>query len=173
MRLFCYCWFFKWPHNINIILSRNRRATYVMHWNWVILPSVDPITKCSRQNERGKYINNYLYAPNTIISQAVHQTWPHSLYLVVCNLTLINLNYFFLITYIYSIGFGETGAIYNFDTKAVLKYTGYTEWFAPTEIHSICKIDITYFPFDEQKCPLVFGSWTYTGIYKLYTFNRF
>lgn len=62
-----------------------------------------------------------------------------------------------------NIGFGETGAIYNFDTKAVLKYTGYTEWFAPTEIHSICKIDITYFPFDEQKCPLVFGSWTYTG----------
>lgn len=62
-----------------------------------------------------------------------------------------------------SIGFGETGAIYNFDTKAVLKYNGYTEWFAPTEIHSICKININYFPFDEQTCPLVFGSWTYTG----------
>lgn len=62
-----------------------------------------------------------------------------------------------------SIGFGETGAIYNFDTKAVLKYDGYTEWFAPTEIHSICKININYFPFDEQTCPLVFGSWTYTG----------
>lgn len=62
-----------------------------------------------------------------------------------------------------SIGFGETGAIYNFDTKAVLKSNGYTEWFAPTEIHSICKININYFPFDEQACPLVFGSWTYTG----------
>lgn len=62
-----------------------------------------------------------------------------------------------------NIGFGETGAIYNFDTKAVLRHDGYTEWFAPTEIHSICKIDISYFPFDEQKCPLVFGSWTYTG----------
>jgi len=45
----------------------------------------------------------------------------------------------------------------------VLRYDGYTEWFAPTEIHSICKIDISYFPFDEQKCPLIFGSWTYTG----------
>lgn len=62
-----------------------------------------------------------------------------------------------------SIGYGETGAIYTFDTKAVLKYDGYTEWFAPTEIHSICKIDINYFPFDEQSCPLRFGSWTYTG----------
>lgn len=70
---------------------------------------------------------------------------------------------FFIYTLLSSIGFGETGAIYNFDTKAVLKYNGYTEWFAPTEIHSICKININYFPFDEQTCPLVFGSWTYTG----------
>ena len=62
-----------------------------------------------------------------------------------------------------SIGYGETGAIYKYDTKAVLKYDGYTEWFAPTEIHSICKIEINYFPFDEQNCPLRFGSWTYTG----------
>lgn len=63
-----------------------------------------------------------------------------------------------------SIGYGDTGAIYKYDTKAVLKYDGYTEWFAPTEIHSICKIEINYFPFDEQSCPLRFGSWTYTGI---------
>lgn len=61
-----------------------------------------------------------------------------------------------------NIGFGETGAIYNFDTKATLKYDGYTQWYAPTEIHSICKIDIGYFPFDHQKCKLKFGSWTYT-----------
>ena len=66
----------------------------------------------------------------------------------------------------YSIGFGETGAIYNFDTKATLKYDGYTQWYAPTEIHSICKIDIGYFPFDHQKCKLKFGSWTYTGNFK-------
>lgn len=61
-----------------------------------------------------------------------------------------------------NIGFGETGAIYNFDTKATLKYDGSTQWYAPTEIHSICKIDISYFPFDHQKCKLKFGSWTYT-----------
>lgn len=71
-----------------------------------------------------------------------------------------------IIFFFLSIGFGETGAIYNFDTKATLNYTGYTTWFAPTEIHSICKIDISFFPFDDQKCPLKFGSWTYTGDYK-------
>jgi len=31
---------------------------------------------------------------------------------------------------------------------------------------STCRIDITWFPFDEQKCNMKFGSWTYdiTGI---------
>ena len=53
--------------------------------------------------------------------------------------------------------------MYKFDTKAILNHDGSCEWFAPTEIKSICKIDITFFPFDEQKCPLVFGSWTYTS----------
>lgn len=64
-----------------------------------------------------------------------------------------------------NIGIGQTGAIYNYDTKVVLQHDGTNSWFAPTEIKSICKIDITFFPFDEQKCPLVFGSWTYTGNY--------
>jgi hypothetical protein len=27
--------------------------------------------------------------------------------------------------------------------------------------YSTCKIDITWFPFDEQKCAMKFGSWTY------------
>jgi len=26
---------------------------------------------------------------------------------------------------------------------------------------STCKIDITWFPFDEQRCDMKFGSWTY------------
>ncbi len=30
---------------------------------------------------------------------------------------------------------------------------------------STCKIDITWFPFDEQSCDLKFGTWTYDGFY--------
>ena len=26
---------------------------------------------------------------------------------------------------------------------------------------TMCQIDITYYPFDEQKCDLVFGAWSY------------
>ena len=84
-------------------------------------------------------------------------------FFVSCEKFLFQLIHSSFLNSVHSIGFGETGAIYNFDTKAVINHTGYIEWFAPTEIHSICKIDISYFPFDEQKCPLIFGSWTYTG----------
>ena len=28
---------------------------------------------------------------------------------------------------------------------------------------STCKIDITWFPFDDQQCKMKFGSWTYDG----------
>lgn len=29
---------------------------------------------------------------------------------------------------------------------------------------SSCRIDVTFFPFDVQRCPLKFGSWTYNGL---------
>ncbi|XP_077988496.1 neuronal acetylcholine receptor subunit alpha-10-like [Glandiceps talaboti] len=48
-------------------------------------------------------------------------------------------------------------------TNAVVDYTGDVFWAAPAIFTSSCKLDITYFPFDEQKCPMTFGPWTYTG----------
>lgn len=35
---------------------------------------------------------------------------------------------------------------------------------------STCKIDITWFPFDDQNCEMKFGSWTYNG-FKVNTFS--
>ena len=35
--------------------------------------------------------------------------------------------------------------------------------YAPTILRSRCAIDIKFFPFDDQKCDLHFGSWTYDG----------
>lgn len=55
--------------------------------------------------------------------------------------------------------------MYNFQTKVSLFNDGSVQWFAPTEVKSICKIDITYFPFDTQTCTMLFGSWTYTSSY--------
>ncbi|XP_048583770.1 neuronal acetylcholine receptor subunit alpha-10 [Nematostella vectensis] len=59
----------------------------------------------------------------------------------------------------------NSGEMYNFNTKVVMTNDGVAKWYAPTEVRTICKIDISYFPFDTQSCTMLFGSWTYTGSY--------
>nr|ABS95448.1 nicotinic acetylcholine receptor alpha subunit [Ascaris suum] len=47
-------------------------------------------------------------------------------------------------------------------TKATLHYSGEVTWEPPAIFKSMCQIDVRWFPFDEQKCHLKFGSWTYS-----------
>ncbi|GAV03354.1 hypothetical protein RvY_13790-3 [Ramazzottius varieornatus] len=47
--------------------------------------------------------------------------------------------------------------------NVVLQHTGNVFWSPPTKMRSTCKIDTTYFPFDDQKCLLKLGSWIYDG----------
>jgi len=54
----------------------------------------------------------------------------------------------------------------NFDrlnTRVILWSNGKNVWLAPAIIKSKCQIDVKDFPFDEQRCKLKFGSWTYDG----------
>uniref|UniRef100_A0A8R1HP62 Uncharacterized protein n=1 Tax=Caenorhabditis japonica TaxID=281687 RepID=A0A8R1HP62_CAEJA len=55
----------------------------------------------------------------------------------------------------------------NFDStypvNYVVSYTGDVLQVPPGILKLSCKIDITYFPFDNQICHLKFGSWTYSG----------
>ncbi|XP_050402297.1 neuronal acetylcholine receptor subunit alpha-10 isoform X2 [Patella vulgata] len=48
-------------------------------------------------------------------------------------------------------------------SKAMVTSKGNVFWAPPAKFRSSCKIDITYFPFDDQRCELKFGSWTYDG----------
>ena len=40
---------------------------------------------------------------------------------------------------------------------------GYMWWYYPVTLKSSCLLNVKYFPFDQQACPLEFGSWTYDG----------
>ena len=48
-------------------------------------------------------------------------------------------------------------------TNCIVSDVGYVLWVVPTMLKSSCQIDVRYFPFDQQRCPLKFGSWTYDG----------
>ena len=53
------------------------------------------------------------------------------------------------------------GALEKYKTKISVSYDGNNSWMAPAMFQSICKIDIKYFPFDEQHCYMKFASWAY------------
>jgi len=44
-----------------------------------------------------------------------------------------------------------------------LSYNGNVYWFFGGVFATICELDLTYFPFDQQKCDLYIENWSYTG----------
>lgn len=51
----------------------------------------------------------------------------------------------------------------TFQTNIVVRNNGTCLYVPPGIFKSTCKIDITWFPFDDQHCDMKFGSWTYDG----------
>lgn len=49
----------------------------------------------------------------------------------------------------------------SFMCNVVIDHSGDMLWVPPAIYKSSCIIDVEFFPFDEQQCHLVFGSWTY------------
>ena len=47
---------------------------------------------------------------------------------------------------------------------AMVQHDGHVFWPPIVKLRSTCKIDITYFPFDDQTCSLKLGSWAYDGL---------
>eukprot|EP00794_Sanderia_malayensis_P005370 gene5370-6041_t len=48
-------------------------------------------------------------------------------------------------------------------TKAIVYSTGQVVWLSPHILKSVCKMDVTYFPFDDQYCKMHFAPWAYNG----------
>ncbi|XP_068281503.1 neuronal acetylcholine receptor subunit alpha-10 isoform X2 [Nyctibius grandis] len=51
----------------------------------------------------------------------------------------------------------------SMETNVVLRNDGRITWDSPAITKSSCEVDVSYFPFDGQRCRLTFGSWTYNG----------
>lgn len=51
----------------------------------------------------------------------------------------------------------------TYPTNVVVRSNGSCLYVPPGIFKSTCKIDITWFPFDDQTCEMKFGSWTYDG----------
>ncbi|XP_019753533.2 neuronal acetylcholine receptor subunit alpha-7 isoform X2 [Dendroctonus ponderosae] len=51
----------------------------------------------------------------------------------------------------------------TYQTNVVIKSNGSCLYIPPGIFKSTCKIDITWFPFDDQHCDMKFGSWTHDG----------
>ena len=45
--------------------------------------------------------------------------------------------------------------------RAMIKHDGSVRWEPGGVFKTMCEIDITYYPFDEQTCEIIFGAWTY------------
>jgi len=54
----------------------------------------------------------------------------------------------------------DSGYVTSFD-RVPLEFTGMMEWWPSAILLSPCIIDVTFFPFDYQKCSLTIGPWGY------------
>jgi hypothetical protein len=51
----------------------------------------------------------------------------------------------------------------SFPTLALVRHDGKITYVTPGAFTTACKMDLTYYPFDWQRCSIKFGSWTYNG----------
>ncbi|RWS30485.1 acetylcholine receptor subunit beta-like 1, partial [Leptotrombidium deliense] len=51
----------------------------------------------------------------------------------------------------------------RYKCNVLIYSSGELQWVPPAIYQSSCTIDVTYFPFDEQKCLMKFSSWTFNG----------
>ena len=89
----------------------------------------------------------YLYQ-YTLPSQCTHLTQPE------------HNNSIVIIHYVFS---ADPEFDQSFPVNIVVRSTGVLSQNPPAIFTSSCTVNIRWFPFDDQNCDLMFGSWTYDG----------
>ncbi|XP_020613156.1 neuronal acetylcholine receptor subunit beta-3-like [Orbicella faveolata] len=54
----------------------------------------------------------------------------------------------------------QAGYTEKFKTWIIIYHNGSSEWISPVSFKSTCVLDVTYFPYDEHRCDMIFGSLT-------------
>ena len=68
-----------------------------------------------------------------------------------------------MVTVFFFVGSADDDFDGTYHSNIIVNHQGHVKWIPPGMFKSTCQIDIAWFPFDEQKCDLKFGSWTYDG----------
>ena len=58
------------------------------------------------------------------------------------------------------------------NTFAIVNADGSVLWMFPAVIKTYCTLDVQHFPFDNQKCSIIFISWTFNGLKLDVTYNQ-
>ena len=83
---------------------------------------------------------------------------------IIASTVIIEPSVMMIIAYFYHLFFSADERFDGtFQTNIVANADGSMLYVPPGIFKSTCKIDITWFPFDDQHCELKFGSWTYNG----------
>ena len=57
------------------------------------------------------------------------------------------------------------------NTFTIVQSSGLVLWMFPAVVKTYCTLDVQHFPFDDQKCNVVFISWTFNGHKLNVTYN--
>ncbi|XP_072033889.1 neuronal acetylcholine receptor subunit alpha-10-like [Amphiura filiformis] len=68
-------------------------------------------------------------------------------------------------TVLYNKRSGDNAQLMKTETLMIVNSDGSVDWSAPLTFVSQCKINVYYYPFDTQKCDMVFGSWQHDARY--------
>ena len=49
------------------------------------------------------------------------------------------------------------------DTRASIKHDGTVSWSIPAVFQSSCRIEVSSYPYDTQRCALIFGPWSHSS----------
>ena len=54
----------------------------------------------------------------------------------------------------------QAGYTEKFKTWIIIYHNGTSDWISPVSLKSTCNFDVTYFPYDEHRCDMIFRSLT-------------